>query len=165
MKPAIEGSYNDENPYCDGLEVCMLWKKHFAIVVTIILISLLIFFADNLFTLTLLAEFENYDAQYRLGNMYYYGYGVNKDYKKAVEWYQKSADQGYKLAQNDLGHMYDQGYGIDKDYKRAIEWYQKSADQGCEDAQYSLGNMYYYGYGVDKDYKKAIEWYQKSADK
>ena len=33
------------------------------------------------------------DAQYNLGFMYYNGKGVEQDYKKAYEWYSKSAEQ------------------------------------------------------------------------
>jgi uncharacterized protein len=53
--------------------------------------------------------------------MYKNGYGVEKDYKKAVEWYIKSAEQGNPSAQNNLGFMYYNGYGVEKDYKKAVE--------------------------------------------
>ena len=33
-----------------------------------------------------------------MGRMYSIGYGVTKDYKKAVEWYTKAAEQGYEAA-------------------------------------------------------------------
>ncbi len=39
----------------------------------------------------------------RTGNCYEYGRGVSADAKKAVEWYQRSADQGNAPAQYDLG--------------------------------------------------------------
>jgi hypothetical protein len=35
--------------------------------------------------------------------MYNFGEGVLKDYKQAVYWYQKAADQGYAEAQSNLG--------------------------------------------------------------
>jgi TPR repeat protein len=35
--------------------------------------------------------------------MYAFGKGVLKDYKQAVYWYQKAADQGYAKAQSNLG--------------------------------------------------------------
>jgi TPR repeat protein len=34
--------------------------------------------------------------------MYAFGKGVLKDYKQAVYWYQKAADQGYAKAQSNL---------------------------------------------------------------
>lgn len=38
-------------------------------------------------------------AMFMLGKCYNFGNGVEKDYKKAVEWYQKSARGGYDTAQ------------------------------------------------------------------
>jgi TPR repeat protein len=40
---------------------------------------------------------------------------VLKDYKQAVYWYQKAADQGYAEAQSILGVMYANGKGVLKD--------------------------------------------------
>ena len=45
------------------------------------------------------------EAQFSLGVMYEYGYGVNRDYKKAVEWYRKAAKQGYADAQAALKEL------------------------------------------------------------
>ena len=44
--------------------------------------------------------------------MYQNGDGVIKDYKKAVECYTKSAEQGYARGQYNLGVMYRNGYGV-----------------------------------------------------
>jgi TPR repeat protein len=43
---------------------------------------------------------------------------VLKDYKQAVHWYQKAADQGYAEAQSILGVMYAFGKGVLKDDKQ-----------------------------------------------
>ena len=40
------------------------------------------------------AEAGDADAQYNLGWMYDEGEGVEQDFKEAVKWYQKAADQG-----------------------------------------------------------------------
>ena len=114
--------------------------------------------------LELLKKAENDDpfAQNELGDMYYNGTGVEKDYHKAVEWYQKSAIKRIAKAQCNLGYMYYNGFGVEKDYQKAVEWYQKSANQGCAAAQCNLGVMYRNGFGVEKDYHKAIELYQKA---
>jgi uncharacterized protein len=37
------------------------------------------------------------------------GRGVKQDYKKAIEWYEKSANQGNTKAQFNLGIMYANG--------------------------------------------------------
>ncbi|MEZ9417619.1 tetratricopeptide repeat protein, partial [Vibrio sp. 10N.286.49.E1] len=63
------------------------------------------------------------DAQYNLGLSYERGVGVIQDYKEAVSWYRKAAEQGHALAQNNLGVMYEEGRGVSQDYKEAVSWY------------------------------------------
>ena len=41
------------------------------------------------------AENGDAEAQNNLGSMYFHGKGVELDYKKAVEWYIRSAEQGW----------------------------------------------------------------------
>ena len=110
-----------------------------------------------------LAEKGVPEAQFKIGWMYYNGYGVEQDYYKAIEWYRKSAEQGYATAQDNLGDMYYYGYGVDEDDGEAFEWYRKAAEQGYAAAQANLGNMYRSGYGVELDPYKAFEWYRKAA--
>ena len=40
------------------------------------------------------AEQGDADAQYALGNAYWYGGGVDKDQRAAMRWYSKAAEQG-----------------------------------------------------------------------
>ena len=61
-------------------------------------------------------------GQISLGMMYYYGDGVPKDYKEAVKWYTKAAEQGNGYAQNELGEMYYKGESISQDYIEAYKW-------------------------------------------
>jgi TPR repeat protein len=105
------------------------------------------------------AEGGDAKAQFDLGKMY-----VPKDYKEAVKWWRKAADQGHELAQFDLGNAYDNGRGVLKDDKEALKWYRKAADQGHAHAQFTLGLMYANGTGVLKDPKEALKWYRKAAD-
>jgi TPR repeat protein len=97
----------------------------------------------------------NADAQYKLGEMYYDGQVVPRDYKEAVKWHRKSAAQGHSGAQNNLGWMYFNGLGVPKDYKEAVKWYTKSAKQGYSLAQFELSRMYETGQGVLQDYVMA----------
>ena len=55
---------------------------------------------------------------------------MDVNYKKAIEWYEKAAEQGDAEAQYNLGVMYENGQGVDVNYKKAIEWYEKAAEQG-----------------------------------
>ena len=43
--------------------------------------------------------------------MYVNGRGVPQDYEKAIEWFTKSAVQGFARAQFNLGWMYAKGKG------------------------------------------------------
>ena len=67
--------------------------------------------------------------------MYYLGDGVDVNYKKAIEWYKKAAEQGYADAQYNLGIMYENGHGVDQDDSMAMRWYAKAAAQGFRGAE------------------------------
>ena len=110
------------------------------------------------------AELNYAKAQYNLGECYYYGKGVSKNYYEAVKWYRKATEQGHADAQNSLGYCYKNGRGVSKDLKEAVKWYRKAAEQGFAGAQFNLGTCYEYGKGVSKDYNEAVKWYRKAAE-
>ncbi|CAI3951646.1 unnamed protein product [Commensalibacter communis] len=90
--------------------------------------------------------------------MYENGDGVPLDYKKAVEYYTKAANQGDATAQTNLGIMYSNGKGISQSYQKAEEYFLKAAKQGYGDAYFNLAVMYGQGKGVQRDFKKADEY-------
>ena len=110
------------------------------------------------------AENNDVTAQFILGECYYYGWGVEQDYKQAVVWYRKAAEQGDATAQCNLGVCYDNGQGVEQDHKQAVAWYRKAAEQGYARAQSNLGYCYDVGQGVEQDYKQAVAWYKKAAE-
>ena len=73
---------------------------------------------------------------------------MKQDLAQAVQWYRKSAEQGYAPAQSDLGVMYANGRGVSQDEQQAVRWYGKAAEQGDGIAQNNLGLMYAEGRGV-----------------
>lgn len=103
---------------------------------------------------------NNAELQFYLGTAYY----LEENYTQAIEWYTKSANQGYAEAQNDLGMMYRDGRGITQDYTKAHELFVKSSNQGLDLAEYNLGVMYYFGMGIKQDEIHALEWFTKSAN-
>ena len=70
--------------------------------------------------------------------MYHYGLGVEQNYKKAIELYTLSADQGCMSAQNNLGHMYNNGLGVDEDMLVAFKYFKQSMDQVNDNAKQYL---------------------------
>lgn len=68
--------------------------------------------------------------QWALGSLYF----KNLDYKKAMEWYLKAANNGNAKAQYNLGAMYVNGIGVKSDYVEARKWLEKAATQGNQQA-------------------------------
>ena len=67
--------------------------------------------------------------------MYHHGQGVDVNYEKAFEWWEKAAKQGEAEAQYNLGSMYENGHGVDQDDSMAMRWYAKAAAQGFRGAE------------------------------
>ena len=103
-------------------------------------------------------------VQNELASRYFFGTGVAKDPKKAVEFFTLAANQGYAQAQNNLGALYKRGTGVAKDLKKAAELYTLAANQGNAKAQFNLGELYTQGAGVAKDPKRAVELFTLAAN-
>ena len=76
------------------------------------------------------AEQGDVDALNEIGNMYFDGQGVEKDDKKALEYYTKAAEKGDTDALINIGVMYANGQGVEKDDKKAFEYLTKAAETG-----------------------------------
>ncbi len=111
------------------------------------------------------AERGDAQAQYKLGDRYYYGQGVEQSHQKAAFWYEKAARQGHSGAQCDLGYCYLNGYGVKRDRKKAVYWLHESAKQGNATAQNNLGRCYEKGVGVAANRQNALKWYRKAAER
>jgi len=92
--------------------------------------------------LTPLAEAGEKISLNSLGHLYLNGLGVTQDYEKAMNLFQRSANQGYMKAQYNLGVMYMNGIGIQNDLTKAFDLFKLSAEQGYPPAQYNLGALY-----------------------
>lgn len=85
---------------------------------------------------------------------------------EALEWLQRSADQGDPDAENLLGQYAanpPRGY-TPPDYPKAVEHFKKAISLGLPKAALNLGNLYADGLGVPKDTGTAIEFYKAAAD-
>jgi len=70
-------------------------------------------------------------AQFNLALMYHRGLGVASDERKAVQWYQKSASNGYAKAQEFLSAAYREGwFGLEKNPQKAEYWSQQLENNG-----------------------------------
>lgn len=84
---------------------------------------------------------------------------------RALELFEKAAEQGHANAQNNCGYMYENGYGVAKDAKKAFYWYEKAIEQGNVIAMNNLGNLYYNGSGMEVDMGKALLWFERAAER
>lgn len=69
-------------------------------------------------------------AQYDLGSRYYYGSGVEQNYKKAIEWWCRATVNGDPSAPFMLGMITYRGLFKPQSQEIARYWFQKSCDNG-----------------------------------
>ena len=81
------------------------------------------------------ANAGNADAEELIGILYAMGLGVERDDRRAFEWYLRSAMKGHAGAQSGIGWYYEVGRGLPEiDLVRAYMWYTLSAIGGDPDA-------------------------------
>ena len=95
-----------------------------------------------------LAEDGDIESQFNLGQRFFKGFEVKKNYAEAVKWWEKAGNNGHGRAMFNVGYCYSQGIGVKQDHKAAIQWYEKAANAGVGDAQYNLACIYYNGENV-----------------
>ena len=61
--------------------------------------------------------------------MFENGLGVKQDFKEALKWYGKAAEQGKVEAQFKMGVMYLHGRGTKQNCEKAKIWFRNAAEQ------------------------------------
>ena len=103
-------------------------------------------------------------AQFRLGFLYAYGRGVDRDDLQAADWYGRAAAQGNRAAQAALDEMRAEGRLPTPGGSRDALLLRSAADRGGATAQYQLGVRYATGEGVPQDAQQAVYWYRLAAE-
>lgn len=115
-----------------------------------------------------LAENGNAEAEYVLGNLYFYGHGVAKNKAEGLKWWTKSGEHGHVPALTTLTMAYTSDwFGLTKDEAEASKWFGKAkalAEGGNADAMESIANLYSYGTGVKRDDAEALRWRTTAAE-
>jgi hypothetical protein len=74
-------------------------------------------------------------AEWLMGNIYFFGQGIPKDYGKARAMFESAADQGYFAAFAPTAQMYQQGLGVPADPSKSYYWYNIAAGQLPDSAE------------------------------
>ncbi len=112
-----------------------------------------------------LAPLESYanqgsaEAQYRLGMMYRFAWGVDKDFVKARKYFERAAEENHAEAQSELGKIHKDGRGTKRDYALAAKWFERAGRNSQGISQLNLARMYEKGRGVPKSFPDAWAWY------
>ena len=111
-------------------------------------------------------------AQFNLGLWYLEGNrpGTRRDFFKARELFEASANQGVGIAMYSLGTLYEMGVGgLEKDENAALKLYKKATktetnwpQDGLFRVCLKLSKMYSEGRGTTKNYEKAAKWMEKA---
>lgn len=102
-------------------------------------------------------------AEFQMGQLYDFGFGVSQSDPAALAWYRKAAEHGSAPGQRAVGDFYQKGRGVPADPAEAARWYARGADGDDLRAQYQLGQMYFDGKGVSRDYASAYVWFALAA--
>lgn len=111
------------------------------------------------------AEKDDIKAQENLANCYERGFGTEKNYEKAIVWYEKAAKQGSEIAKFSLSAIYQIGLGTAKDIDKAVSLLlelairsEKSGDF-VSSSQLSLAKIYEREFN---DLDESVYWYGRA---
>lgn len=106
------------------------------------------------------AKNEIYDGYFFLGKAFELGIGCEKNFDKAIDFYQKSRKEDREEVQESLLRM----YFIKNDYEKVHKTIERLLLINSNNAFAYLikGSLYKFGLGVDNNYEKAFSCFQKS---
>ena len=93
-----------------------------------------------------------------LGDCYYYGRGVEKNYSTAITWYTKASEKGNKYAKYMLGWCYEKGEGVTADIETAKKYYTEASELGHNSSKERLENII----KTEENEKKRNELYSEA---
>lgn len=113
-------------------------------------------YARALEILAPLAEEGDGDAQALLGDMYYFGDGVEESKDTAMAWFRLAADQGNPHGLFGVGFSLLHESSDESDHAQGLEYIKQAARKGDLSAQNVIGQRYFYGVGVEQSYELAL---------
>ncbi|CAF3837201.1 unnamed protein product [Rotaria sp. Silwood1] len=94
------------------------------------------------------------EAEHSLGLHYETGVGVEMNYYKAAQWYQRASDHGSATAANNLGLMYGAGKSIARDLVKSEQLLRLAVTRGDQNAAMNLALLF----SEKQDFQAAEQW-------
>lgn len=113
--------------------------------------------------LKLSSDLDFAPAQYRLGNFYEKGTGVDRDIDRARVLYQSSASNGNINAMHNLGVLLA-STGNASDFNEAASWFLQAAERGVRDSQVNMAILFARGEGVPRNLSESYKWFAIAAN-
>lgn len=106
-------------------------------------------------------------ANFKIAELYYYGYGVEKDYNRAIEYFKEATNEKLRdhksvapLALLAISQIYLEKF---IDYENAIPYILQAAQKYDRvEAQIILAFLYWEGKGIEKNEEQADYWINKA---
>lgn len=111
-----------------------------------------------------LAKAGQAGCQMLLGQLYKYGWAVERDQGEAVKWMTKAADQGQVAAIENLADSYRLGWGVPQDFAKAMALFKTAAANGNTWAMSGIGTLHRLGQGVAKNPQEGLRWTRQAAE-
>jgi|GEM_PF-947982 len=103
------------------------------------------------------------EAQFLMGRLYSAGKLVEKDDKKAYQYFKLSAENGNMKGLNALGTCYLQGTQVEQNYDKALELFNRAYQAGYANAGSNIATTYLL-LGGDDNKEKAFQQFLKQAE-
>jgi flagellar biosynthesis GTPase FlhF len=134
------------------------------ILLAVLLASIGVLHADGLFDFQMkLANKGNVEAEFKVGEMYEKGFGVEKNVEEGLKWITKAAEHGHETAGFKLLYYDIRKNGVNDGNKAKFDELNNKAAAGNGQAQYYVGLMYAHGVGVKQDEDTALDWLGKAS--
>ena len=105
-----------------------------------------------------LANNDDPDALFNLGQLFHLGQGVVFNETKAAEYFLSAAEMGHTAAQRELANIYFFSSGTPEHQTAAIAWWQQAAAAGDGRSQYILGVLFFTGDLVPQNMALGFAW-------
>lgn len=102
------------------------------------------------------------EAATRLASAYWYGYGIERDFQKALNFYKEAADKGDPYAIHSLALIKIRKAYTSSEFDEAISLFKKAASLSFGPSEAVLGFLRYKD-GLDLDIFASYQWFKRAA--